>query len=271
LIEYDRLQAETGGRADDERLPRSSPSQAVVLIRAGANLGVPGGRNLGIRYAMAQRAQFVVVLDNDTVVTPGFLKPSVRVFDEHPSVGVVGPRVLDYGDGSHWQWPLRSRPTFFHLLIRPYSRWRFLKGSALFRNVFYKDSATVPVYCIGGSCMLFSADALDRIELIDEGTFVFWEEATIAERLNRVGLQCYVCPESVIYHKGRMTTSLPGVRIFIEGTRSERYFSAEYLELPRYQRQVLCWGRAIVYLARCLRDPSYREHLSEFLREVERP
>lgn len=271
LIEYDRLLAESGGRGDDGRDSRSSPSQVVTLIRAGSNLGVPGGRNLGIRYALAQRVQFVLILDNDTVVTPGFLKPLVAVFDRYPSVGVVGPRVLDYQDGSYWQWPILSRPTFFHLLIRPYSRWRVLKGSALYRRLFYWSLVTAPVYCIGGSCMLFPADALNRIGLIDEGTFVFWEEATIAERLLHVGLQCYSCSESVIFHKGRMTALLPGVQIFIEATHSERYFCGAYLELPYYQRRLLWWGRTLVYLARCLRDRSYREHLSEFFRGVGRP
>lgn len=271
LIEYERSEVQSGDRNDDKRLSPSTPSQVIVLIRAGSNLGVPAGLNLGIRWALSQQVQFVLTMDNDTVATPGFLKTLVRVFDQHPSVGVVGPRVLDYEDGSYWQWPTQSRPTFFHLLIRPYGRWRLLKGSALFDRLFYKGLSIAPVYCISGSCRLFSAGTLNLMNLLDEKAFLFWEESIIAERLMHIGLRCYVCPGSTIYHKGRMTSLLPGVRIFIEATRSEGYYCTAYLKFPPYQRRLLSWGRAIVYLTRCLRDPSYRDHLSEFLRAAERP
>ncbi len=67
----------------------------VTLIRAGANLGFAKGNNLAMKHARG--SQFALV-NSDALVHPGALETLSRYLDEHPDVGLVGPRVTG-GDG----------------------------------------------------------------------------------------------------------------------------------------------------------------------------
>ena len=104
--------------------------ERIFLVQAAANRGYAAGNNVGIRVALARGADYVLILNNDTLVEPGFLEPLIEYAEAHPEVGAVGPRIL--GRDGHLQAACaRRRPTpgdyFFRLgfgkSLFPENRW----------------------------------------------------------------------------------------------------------------------------------------------------
>src|SRR6185437_6497170 len=100
------------GSADSspETLAREFPE--VTLIRNPKNLGFTGGNNVGMRNVLSRGTDYVLLLNNDTVVAPDFLAELVEVAESNPRIGVLNPKiyyfepsdVIWYGGGTHKPW-----------------------------------------------------------------------------------------------------------------------------------------------------------------------
>ena len=72
----------------------------MEIIENGENLGFAEGNNVGIRRAMDEGADYVLLLNNDTVVDPEFLGELVKVGESDPKIGIVGPKICYYNNKS---------------------------------------------------------------------------------------------------------------------------------------------------------------------------
>src|SRR5215471_14278631 len=70
---------------------------SLTAINTGANLGYAGGNNIGIKRALEQGAEFVLILNNDTTVGPSIVSTLVDAFASDPALGIVGP-VINFFD-----------------------------------------------------------------------------------------------------------------------------------------------------------------------------
>ena len=76
----------------------------LVLIEQRENLGFARGNNVGIRYALDRRvADYILILNNDTVVAPDFLTHLVENLEKCPRAVLAAPQVIDYYRGTFWQ------------------------------------------------------------------------------------------------------------------------------------------------------------------------
>jgi hypothetical protein len=62
------------------------------------NLGFAGGSNAGIRYARQEGADYILLLNNDTIVMPGTLRALVRALDENPGWSIAVPKICFYDE-----------------------------------------------------------------------------------------------------------------------------------------------------------------------------
>ncbi len=65
----------------------------IRVIQTSSNLGFSRGNNLGIREALKNKADYVLLLNDDTVVSPDFLNVLVETGENNPDVGMLGPRI----------------------------------------------------------------------------------------------------------------------------------------------------------------------------------
>ena len=70
---------------------RSRLTEDVALLRSELNLGFAEGNNLGLRYALEHGADYVLVINNDTVVAPDMVRRLVAVAEAQPDAGLLGP------------------------------------------------------------------------------------------------------------------------------------------------------------------------------------
>ena len=240
---------------DEERAIRAARAQAeaVFLLQASSNRGYAAGNNVGIRLLLARGADYILLLNNDTLVDPGFLSPLVAYLNEHPAVGAVGPKITNAEGGIYWMCARRAPVVgdfFFRLGI---GRKLFPRNHWVRRSTYedtYDFSHPKQVEILSGSCMLIRADFLEATGLLDEHTFLYVEEVILYERLRAAGLTSVVVPTSTIVHNhARASASVPVPALEAAFEHSLRYYFTEYRGLKPWTVSVL------MFLSRVPRSP----------------
>jgi len=162
----------------------------VVVIENPVNLGYAAGNNVGIRYALEQGADFVWVLNNDTVVEPDALSALLAVADHHEQAAAVGGRVY-LGRSRERLWVTWGRVTWLQSLIA-------LVGQNSADGHAFDGEREVE--WLPGCSILFRADSLKRVGLFDEAYFAYHEDVEWAARARQAGWQLWYTGASRIYH-----------------------------------------------------------------------
>ncbi len=197
-----------------ERIGRAAPE--VTIVDAGANLGFAGGNNLGIRLALDRGADFVWLLNNDTIVDPGALGPLVD--EARRTGGLVGSAILRYPD-TDVVWAAGGGSS--RSSARTWHGYAEQPVQALPHEPF--DVGYVP-----GCSLLFPASSLDAIGPMPEDYFLYFEDAAWCEEAHRHGLPTRCVPASRVFHKESRSTGLwsPRMRYFF--VRGAMIFTRAY-------------------------------------------
>ncbi len=173
--------------------PRASIEGAhptVDVIENARNLGYAGGNNVGIRHALAQGAEFVWVLNNDTTVEPDSLRNLVETALRHPQAAAVGGKVLR-ADRPDILWMAWGRVTWRQSLIALDGRNQPDRGR-------YDVERAVP--WLPGCSILFRAEALRQVGLFDEEFFAYHEDVEWAARAHEAGRELWFTGTARIRH-----------------------------------------------------------------------
>lgn len=217
--------------------------EKTILVQAIGNRGYAAGNNLGIRVALARGAEYVLLLNNDTLVDRGFLEPLVRYAGFHEGVAAVGPKVVD-PQGNIDTACARRRLTPGECFFRVGVGRRLFPNNRWTRRPVYKGE-----YCfdrprqvdvLSGCCILLKSKVLKAIGLLDEKTFLYLEEFVLHEKLREAGLASAIVPDSTIVHKyGQSTADAPSAFIAKARRDSLRYYLIHYRQYPRVIAEAL--------------------------------
>ena len=154
--------------ADREAIAAYAATSTLRLdvIYSEWNRGFSGGCNLGIRKALAQNTDWVLLLNNDTTVDPGFLESIHRQLPGRPSIVGIP---LNEGDRTAYA-----------------GRIRWLASTLPHVDTHPSVDSTM-TYAIGGG-MLVHRDVFERIGLLDERFFLYFEDAEFSMRARRAGI-----------------------------------------------------------------------------------
>lgn len=182
-------------REDAECLTITHPDERLTIIQTGDNLGFAGGNNVGLRYIMARGDHdFVWLLNNDTVISPGALSQMLRRMKETPSAGICGSTLVYYDKPDLVQ--ALAGASYNPFLASNANLGKFSKLTESIDTAWVEKNMS---YVIGAS-MLVSRDFLDRVGLMNESYFLYFEELDWTERSKGEFGLAYA-PESVVYHK----------------------------------------------------------------------
>ena len=162
------------------------------IIHTGGNIGFARGNNIGISRALQKGADYVLLLNDDTVVSPDFLGILVNEAENEPLAGMLGPEVLYFAD--------RDRVSF--------SGAKFDPACAIFsfprsEEFSHASAALTPVESdyVTGCALLVKKKLIDKAGLLDERFFLYWEDADWGLRASSAGFKSLVVPASKIWHK----------------------------------------------------------------------
>lgn len=178
------------GSTDDsvERIRAARPD--VRLLETSANLGFAGGNNLGIRAAIDEGACYVWLLNNDTVVEPDALTVLVDALEADPKAGAAGSKI------TYW-----DRPD-----VLWYAGGEFTpQGPVHHRGIDEPDTgaydAPQETEFITGCSLLLDATVLEKVGLMRDEYFLYWEETDLDWRIRAAGYALLYVPTSVVRHK----------------------------------------------------------------------
>jgi len=197
-VEYTQVVAEDGGDPENETsLKTIQSSHCLVLIKLKENLGFSGGNNVGIRYSLEHGTDYLLLLNNDTVVNPGFLEPLVKAGEQNPNLGIVVPKILYYTEPSRI-WAAGG-----------YRSWVRGSGFAFGQNRVdcARYSQDRYVSFASGCAMLLKAEAIRRVGLFCEDYFLYLEDVDYCQRMQEKGFRIRYVGRSRVYHKVGSSTS----------------------------------------------------------------
>ena len=212
-------------------------AERTFLLQSSSNRGYAAGNNLGIRVALTRGADYVLLLNNDTLVDANFLAPLVEYAETHERVGAVGPMIMD-SENRITRVCARRRPTAGDFLFSVGIGRRLFPNNHWVRSLTYEDEYDFKhpkeVDVLSGSCMLVKSSTLRETGLLDENTFLYAEEFIFHERLRAVGLTSVVVPSSTIVHKsGQATAKTPSKMLRATEERSLKYYWTHYRHYNR--------------------------------------
>lgn len=198
--------------ADDEVVVVDQASQADPLeaIRArhprvhlhavAENRGFAAGVNLAARQTSAP---YLLLINPDAVMEGPVLRELEQWLQQHPDVGVVGPRVIDW-DGTVQ--PSARRFPGWTAALGGRSTWltaRFPENWFSRRHLIGRD-ATDPVDAdwIAGSCLMTPRRVFEEVGGFDESFFLYWEDADYCRRVADLGLRRVLVPHVRVRHAG---------------------------------------------------------------------
>ena len=234
-IEYDRKTAEAGGNQQERNLEGLASSRKLVIIQSGKNLGVPGGNNVGIRYALKkENFGYVLLLNNDTAVAPDFLTRMVEVAEEDEKTGIVGgkiyyyyhPQRIWYGGGKLSLW----RASGFSQQVGK------TDGKLSLRHSHEEPNGVIGASFITGCLMLIRRKLLQSSRLLREDYFLSLEDSDFCYQALQQGWKLKVNLEAKIWHKVAPTKG--GEISLINSyyiTRNRLFFGFETLQGLRYR------------------------------------
>ena len=170
---------------------------AVELIRAGVNLGFAAGNNVGIRRALDEGADWVVLVNNDATVSDTFVAAVTATAERQPDAGVLAgkvyvtepPDTLWYAGGS------------FEPRLGYSGR---VRGAGKRDDGSY--DAEVDVDWGTGALLAVSREAIDRAGLLDEELFAYMEDVDWCLRIRDAGLRVVFAPSIQAWHRVSAST-----------------------------------------------------------------
>jgi GT2 family glycosyltransferase len=160
----------------------------LKVVRSSQNLGFAGGNNLGLLHCSSD---YVLLLNNDTVVVPDFLKPLCDYLDQHPEVGVVqGKMLLPRFDNT-----LDLCGSYLTWLGLPYHYGAYKPDSPKYQH-------NRPVFSGKGACLMFRRNIIEHVGdfLFDDSFFCYYEEADFCHRVWLAGWEVHFVSTPPIQH-----------------------------------------------------------------------
>lgn len=207
------------------KIKQNYPS--IRLLETEANLGFSGGNNVGIRLALENAADFVWLLNNDTIVPPDTATKLIAKAIAEPGAGEVGTVLYHMNSpGTVQAWG----------------------GAILFPWAFYRAQLVTTPYSFGRNTALMAASVLLRCQtlmqvgLLDEGFFMYYEDSDLSFRIYKSGWTLTVAEDTAVLHKeGASLEALSPVRVRY-GTASKLRFMYKYARLPILTQGLFCIG-----------------------------
>jgi GT2 family glycosyltransferase len=163
----------------------------MMLLETRQNLGYAGGNNCGIRYSLDHDAEYVCVLNNDVQVDPDFLAPLVNALEQDEQVGIVTPLVAAMDEPDR-VWALGQAIDW-----RTGSVTRVHAGEGVSS---WQAHAPVEEDIASGTAMLVKREVLERVGLMDEAFYLYYEETDWCLRMRKAGYKILAVPASIVWH-----------------------------------------------------------------------
>ena len=217
------------GSTDDSVARLLSAFPAQKLLETGMNLGFGAGNNRGITQALADGAEYIWLLNNDTFVQPDTLSALVQTAQKDPQLGQIGS-VLLYADDPR--------------KIQAWGGGNINLWTGSTRH-YERPVAQSEIAYLTAASVLIPAKTLQQVGIFDESYFMYFEDTDLSLRIKAKGWKLGVCPDAKLLHRegassGAMSPLFDGLL-----TASGIIFLRKYAPMPAISLLLFVGGRAL--------------------------
>jgi GT2 family glycosyltransferase len=190
-----------------EAIRASFPDVQILPIEA--DRGYAGNNNVGLRAALAYVPDWILILNEDTVLDPSCLAHLLAAGGADPAIGMVGPLVFHHDE-----------PTVIQSAGGRLSRfWEsvHLGANQADRNQFTR---TQDVDWVSGCALLVRRALIERVGTLDERFYYYWEETEWCVRAKKAGWRIILEPAAKLWHKGVRRDYKPSANVTYYNTRN---------------------------------------------------
>lgn len=195
------------GSVDDTVPTIKEQFPEVTIIENGENLGFAEGNNVGLRRALEGDADYLMLLNNDTVVAPSMIGDLVGIMMADPTIGISGPKML-YFDQPETIWCAGNRiDTRTGESIR-------LRAEQADDD---RDQSLLDVDFITACAICLRRDLVEAVGLLDSRFFIYYEETDWCARARARGWRIVYVPTARLWHKvsATMGTTSPATEYYM--------------------------------------------------------
>tara|TARA_B100000575_G_scaffold250005_1_gene216689 strand:- start:279 stop:1304 length:1026 start_codon:yes stop_codon:yes gene_type:complete len=167
----------------------------IKIIKHKSNYGFAKGYNKAIKEI---KSKYILLLNNDVIVTKNWLKPLITFLESNENFSVVQPKIKDLNNKKYFEYS-GAAGGFIDFFGIPFCRGRI--GNKLEKDTGQYNNSS-EIFWGSGSCLLIKLDTFKKIGGFDENFFMHQEEIDLCWRIQGTGQKIGYCAKSTVYHYG---------------------------------------------------------------------
>lgn len=197
---YKVVVVDNGSEGDDVRILREKFGDYIHIVQNDKNYGFAEGNNIGMRYALTNlHPDYMLLLNNDTVVAPDFLGELVRAGESTPEIAILGPKIYyyDFRGRNNVIWCAGGKIWWWH-------PWVY--------QVIGMNADDLPQYqtitnvdWIPGTAMMLKSYVIEELSFLNSQYFFGHEDVEYCIRARKHGFKTLYVPGARIWHKVGMS------------------------------------------------------------------
>lgn len=215
-------------------LDKAEQKSYITIIRSELNTGFAGGNNIGMSRALERGADYVLCVNNDTIVHPDMLKNLLAVLDSDAKIGVTTPKIY-FAKGHEFHKDRYKHDQLGKVFWYAGGNTDWDNVKSIHRGVDEVDQGQYDtiekVTFATGCCMLFKREVLEQVGLFDDRYFLYYEDADLNERIQMAGYEIYYVPTAILTHVNAASSGGAGNGNVLQDyfiTRNQMLFGMTY-------------------------------------------
>ncbi|MEK7155035.1 MAG: glycosyltransferase family 2 protein [Patescibacteria group bacterium] len=207
----------------------------VEVVQNGENLGFAGGYNRGLRYAVAGGADYILIINNDTLIPDkNLLTKLVESLEKHPDWGVVSPKIW-FAPGYEFHKERYTKKEAGKVIWYAGGKFDWNNLWSVHRGIDEVDTGKYDgveeTGFVSGCCFLVRREVLEKVGYFDEGLFAYYEDNDLMQRIKRAGWRCGYDGRVGIYHKVSRTAGIGSETADYYLARNKHIFAMRYASM----------------------------------------
>lgn len=185
----------------------------ITILQNNRNLGFAEGNNVGIKYALAHGTDYIILLNNDTLVDKNLINKLLKAMEKDRTIGIVGPKIY-FAPGFEYH---RDR---YKAEERGKVIW-YAGGKIDWQNIYASHRGVDEVDhgqydkeeetdFVSGCAMMVRKEVFEKIGLLDARYFLYYEDNDLCQRAKRAGFKIFYTPWAFLWHKNAASSEQPG-------------------------------------------------------------
>lgn len=216
------------------------------------NLGFAEGNNVGMRYALKTNAQYIFLLNDDTIIDKNTITSLIESAKENPAAGAISPKIY-FAKGYEFHKKRYEKRDLGKVI------W-YAGGDIDWANIYGSNHGVDEVDngqydkshetdFTTGCCVLYKSEVLRKVGLYDKRYFAYLEDADHSQRIKKAGYQTLYEPKAHLWHKVAQSSGIGSELNDYFLTRNRMLFGLRYgsfrtkLALIKESMKLLLKGR----------------------------